>query len=208
MADPAPQAVGEVFPRVPAYAWAWLQRSRPVVTEAAQRLTGSAPGAGFVEDLRRRFATDAFTRDILIGVIADVAFGGRLPTHRPLGASWDRGLTWWAAAIAGTTPGEFEARTETQTTQATQRRLFDAEEPQAAASTEAGGAALMQPKAVAHLALQPADSVVSAERRMLIGTLRELLAGADGDQVPASAVRHLLATLESEAKGAAQHRGQ
>ncbi len=208
MADPAPQAVGEVFPRVPAYAWAWLQRSRPVVTEAAQRLTGSAPGAGFVEDLRRRFATDAFTRDILIGVIADVAFGGRLPTHRPLGASWDRGLTWWAAAIAGTTPGEFEARTETQ---ATQRRLFDAEEPQAAASMEAGGAALMQPRAVAHLALQPADSVVSVERRMLVAALRELLAGADGDQVPASAVRQLLAALESGPQAeqeAARRRGQ
>ncbi|MDQ3709764.1 MAG: hypothetical protein M3387_10775 [Actinomycetota bacterium] len=178
------------------------------MTEAAQRLTGSAPGAGFVEDLRRRFATDAFTRDILIGVIADVAFGGRLPTHRPLGASWDRGLTWWAAAIAGTTPGEFEARTETQ---ATQRRLFDAEEPQAAASMEAGGAALMQPKAVAHLALQPADSVVSVERRMLVAALRELLAGADGDQVPASAVRQLLAALESGPQAeqeAARRRGQ
>ncbi len=205
MADPAPQAVGKDFPRVPAYAWAWLQRSRPVVTEAAQRLTGSAPSASFVEDLRRRFATDAFTRDILVGVIADVAFGGRLPRRRPPGAPWDRGLTWWAAAIAGTTPGEFEARTATQ---ATQRRLFDAEEPQAAASSEAGGAPLVQSKVAAQVAAQPADSVVSAERRMLIGTLRELLAGADGDQVPASAVRHLLATLESEAKGAAQHRGQ
>ncbi|CAN5698449.1 hypothetical protein BH24ACT14_BH24ACT14_19370 [soil metagenome] len=205
MADPAPQAVGEEFPRVPAYAWAWLQRSRPVVTEAAQRLTGSAPAPGFVEDLRGRFPADAFIRDVLIGAIADVAFGGRLPTRRPLGASWDRGLTWWAAAIAGTTPGEFEARTATS---GTQRQLFDAEETRAAAPAESGSAVLMQPKAVAHLAGSPPDRVVSVERRMLVGALRDLLAGADGDQVPVSAVRQLLATLEAGVEGAAQRRGQ
>lgn len=188
MADPAPQAVGEEFPRVPAYAWAWLQRSRPVVIEAAQRLRGSAPAAGFVEDLRRRFPVDAFTRDVLIAVIADVAFGGRLPTRRPVGASWDRGLTWWAAAIAGTTPREFEARA---TTPATQRRLFDTEAIQADAAGEPGDPT-------------QSERIVSVERRMLVGALRELLTGADGDSVPASAVRHLLATLESPAQEATQ----
>lgn len=207
MADPAAQA-GEEFPRVPAYAWAWLQRSRPVVTEAAQRLTGSAPAPGFVEDLRARFPADAFIRDVLIGAIADVAFGGRLPTRRPFGASWDRGLTWWAAAIAGTTPGQFEAPTAAP---GTQRRLFDAEETHAAAPAQPGSPGLRQAEAVAHLAGPPPHKAVSVERRMLVAALRELLAGADGDQVPASAVRHLLATLESGMEGiqgAVQRRGQ
>jgi predicted O-methyltransferase YrrM len=98
------------FPRVPAYAWAWFQRSRPVITEAAQRLTGAPPGAAFVDELREAFDEDAFTRDVVIDVVADVAFSGRVPQRRPPGASWDRGLTWWAAALAGATPEEFDAR--------------------------------------------------------------------------------------------------
>ena len=98
--------------RPPQYAWSWLQRSRPVLNEAAFRLTGEAPHGRFVEDLAERFQEDAFTRDVLIGTIADVAFAGRVPARRPAGASWDRGLVWWAATLAGTTTAEFERSRE------------------------------------------------------------------------------------------------
>src|SRR3712207_7917472 len=52
-----PKPAGEPraeFPRVPAYAWSWLQRSRPVLAEAARRLTGGPPPPGFVDSLRER----------------------------------------------------------------------------------------------------------------------------------------------------------
>lgn len=171
---------GSGFPRVPAYAWSWLQRSRPVLVEAAQRLTGTPPGPGFVEALRVRFDTDPFTRDVVVGVVADVAFNGRVPTHRPPGASWDRGLTWWAAAIAGTTPAQFEARTAPAVTQ---RRLFGGEEDQ-------------QPPPARGPASGPRRRAPSAERRMLVQSLRELLRASDGDMIPAAGVRQLLATLD------------
>ena len=184
----AQHAARPAFPRVPAYAWSWLQRSRPVLTEAAERLTGGPPSAGFVDSLRERFETDVFTRDILIGVIADVAFGGRVPRYRPAGASWDRGLTWWAAAIAGTSAGEFEARTAQQ---ADQRRLFETEEDAVAASRRGPGPRRRR--------------TPSAERTMLVQALQQLLRSADGDMIPASAVRQLLATLdEGDIGGAGQ----
>lgn len=177
MAD-AQQAGSAAFPRVPAYAWSWLQRSRPVLVEAAQQLTGGAPSPGFVDSLRERFETDAFTRDILIGIIADVAFGGRVPRYRPAGASWDRGLTWWAAAIAGTSAGEFEARTAPD---GEQHQLFETGEEEGARPAAAPTRRRRGP---------------SAERLMLVQALRQLLRSADGDMVPASAVRQLLATLD------------
>ncbi|MDP8969859.1 MAG: hypothetical protein M3N52_05075, partial [Actinomycetota bacterium] len=127
----------EPFPRVPAYAWAWLQRSRPVLHEAARRLTGGPPSARFVADLRERFNRDPFTREILIGVITDVAFRGRVPERRPPGASWDRGLTWWAAVIAGATPSEFERRSRGQP--AGQRQLFAVEPDSAPAPARSPG---------------------------------------------------------------------
>ncbi|HWB71266.1 MAG TPA: hypothetical protein VG452_03545 [Egibacteraceae bacterium] len=169
----------EPFPRVPAYAWAWLQRSRPVLHEAARRLTGGPPSARFMADLRERFTQDPFTREVLIGVIADVAFRGRVPERRPPGASWDRGLTWWAAAIAGATPSEFERRSRAQP--AGQRQLFAVETDSAPGP-----------------ARSPGRRSGSPERVMLARALRELLAAAEGDQVPADAVRQLLTRLEPD----------
>ena len=167
------------FPRVPAYAWSWLQRSRPVLIEAAKRLTGGPPPPGFVDTLQERFANDAFTRDVVVGVIADVAFHGRIPRHRPAGVSWDRGLTWWGATIAGITPDQFEATTSP----VEQSRLFGVEEqpPRRPAPRSGGG----QPRRTA-----------AAERAALAGALRDLLRSADADSVPASAIRQLLSQLE------------
>lgn len=177
------------FPRVPAYAWAWLQRSRPVVAEAAERLTGEAPTAAFVEQLRQRAEVDVFTRDVLVGVIADVAFGGRLPQRRPSGVSWDRGLTWWAALIAGSTPAEFES---TATRSAEQGRLFGPDAGKEEQREEPRGGATG--RAPPHWR---ASSASASERRMVVAGLRELLASTEGDQVPVVAVRQLLAQLES-----------
>lgn len=179
------------FPRVPGYAWTWLQRSRPVVAEAARRLTGNAPSPGFVEDLRAAFDQDPFTRDVVVGVVADVAFGGRVPARRPRGASWDRGLTWWAAALAGVTPPEFEARSAVPV--ARQHRLFDGGE---AAGARAGGSAgTIARTARARVA---ADGPRSSERAALAAALRDLLTAGDGDQVPASAVRQLIQQLDAQ----------
>lgn len=164
------------FPRVPAYAWAWLQRSRPVLAEVALRLTGGPPPAGFVEQLQTRFADDAFTRDVVIGAIADVAFNGRIPRHRPAGASWDRGLSWWAAAIAGVTPHEFDAAVAP----VEQTRLFGVEEQPArtAGRRSASG------------------RTATGERAALIAALRDLLRTTQGDMVPSSAIAALLRQLE------------
>lgn len=109
--DPLP-AQPVPFRRVPAFAWSWLQRSRPVLAEAAQRLTGEPAGDGFVEWLRGEVEREPFAWDVLLHVVADVAFRGRVPDRRPPGATWDRGLTWWAATLAGATVREYEARGE------------------------------------------------------------------------------------------------
>ncbi|MPZ73422.1 MAG: hypothetical protein GEU74_09350 [Nitriliruptorales bacterium] len=165
------------FPRVPAYAWAWLQRSRPVLAEVSHRLTGDPPGTGFVDYLQERFPHDAFTRDIVVGVIADVAFNGRIPRHRPAGASWDRGLTWWAAAIAGVTPQEFDAASPP----VVQTRLFGVEEqPPSRPGRGAAGRRTPSP----------------SERAALVAALRDLVRTAQGDSVPVSAIRELLRQLE------------
>lgn len=109
------------FPPVPGYAWDWLQRSRPVLSAAAVRLTGGVPSAGFVDRLREDFATDAFTQQVLIDVVAEVAFAGRVPTANPAAATWDRGLRWWAAALAGVSPSVFDEPAPTMD----QGALFD-----------------------------------------------------------------------------------
>lgn len=104
-AEPAPDPVEP--PAVPAYAWHWLQRSRPVVERLADVLTGQLPRPGFVQAVRRSFAQDPLVREAVCSVIADVAFRGRVPTTRPPGASWDRGLVFWAATLAGRAPGDY-----------------------------------------------------------------------------------------------------
>ena len=106
-AEPAPRPPDAL--RVPRYAWDWLQRSRPVVERLAEVLTGQQPRAGFVHAVRRSYASDPLVRDAVHAVIAEVAFRGRVPPRRPRGASWDRGLTWWAAALVGCPPGEYSA---------------------------------------------------------------------------------------------------
>jgi hypothetical protein len=94
-------------PAVPGYAWDWLQRSRPVVERLADVLTGQPPRPGFVQAVRRSFGDDPLVRDAVCSVIADIAFRGRVPTARPAGVSWDRGLVWWAALLAGRSPDDY-----------------------------------------------------------------------------------------------------
>lgn len=171
------------LPRVPAYAWGWLQRSRPVLDEIARQLTGQPPTPEFLDSLRGQFAGDLFVQDVVIAAVADVAFGGRVPPRRPAGASWDRGLVWWAAALAGTTPAEFEARSGVPP--ATQRPLFDVRDDDPPAPPGPRPNAGVGPRR------PPAPG-----RAAMAAALRDLLASADGDQVPASAVRQLLAELE------------
>jgi hypothetical protein len=156
-------------PRVPGYAWDWLQRSRPVVEALAEVLTGQPPRSGFVQAVRRSFATDELVRDAVFSVVADAAFRGRVPTSRPPGASWDRGLVWWAATLAGRTVADYEDRDQ------------GVEQPRLFAEQAVGGP--------------------GAERRALIQALRELLVHSDGDQIPATAVRQLIAKLEEGARG-------
>jgi hypothetical protein len=150
---------------VPGYAWDWLQRSRPVVEALANLLTGRPPQAGFVQAVRRSFADDPLVRDAVHGVVADIAFNGRVPQSRPPGVSWDRGLVWWAATLAGRSVAEYEDV----------------------------GQAVDQPQ------LFPEATQAGAERRALVHELRELLVHSDGDQIPASAVRQLIARLEQRA---------
>jgi hypothetical protein len=174
--DSAAAATGERFPRVPAYAWSWLQRSRPVLVEVSKRLDGGLPGPGFVETLQERFAHDAFVRDVLISCIADVAFNGRIPRSRPPGVSWDRGLIWWAATLAGTTPDAFEATSPP----VVQSRLFGIEDP--------------PPRRRSPLSAPARRS--SSERTVVIAALTELLAAEQDGAVPAAAVRALLEQLK------------
>ncbi|HWH31741.1 MAG TPA: hypothetical protein VNU01_03620 [Egibacteraceae bacterium] len=165
---------------VPDYAWNWLQRSRDVVHEIAARLTGGAPAPGFMEGLRPQFTADQFVRDVVIGVVVDVAFGGRVPTRRPAGATWDRGLTWWAAACAGTTPAEFEQRSRPEPVP--QPRLFAEPEPPAPPAPEAGRRT-------------PARSR-PLDRARMAQALRALLTLEEDGRVPAAEIRALLREIE------------
>lgn len=167
--EPAPSA----FPRIPAYAWTWLQRTRPVVVELAARLTGGPPPTGFVELVRERVDSDPFTRDVVVATVADVAFNGRIPQRRPPGAAWDRGLVWWAAALAGVSPAEFEARS--------------------------AAPARPQPDLFAAPPASPAPArPAPATRAGLAAVLRQLLEAFDGQAVPASALQQLVEQLEAE----------
>lgn len=176
-----PEEPGRDVPRPPAHAWRWLQRSRPVLRTIAERLTGGPPTEGFVDELRRAFDTDPFTRTIVVDVIAEVAFGGRVPRQQPAGASWDRGLRWWAATLAGVDVAEFDG----PATAVAQPDLFN---PDAVGSP---------PRAEALIAAARRHVPrTTPERLALARTLRELLSASGGDQVPASAVRQLIADLE------------
>ena len=170
-AEPAPRSPDAR--EVPGYAWDWLQRSRPVVERLADVLTGQRPRAGFVDAVRRSYTEDPLVRDAVHSVVSDAAFRGRVPARRPPGASWDRGLVWWAATIAGRAPDEYAERA----VEVEQPALF--------------GEALPTP---------------SSERVALIGALRDLLAHRTGDQVPAAAVRQLIAHLERDSEAGGQSR--
>jgi hypothetical protein len=178
--------------RVPGYAWAWLQRSRPVLAEAALRLTGAGPSPDFIEQLRADFPRDAFTREVLLGAIADVAFSGRIPQRRLPGSSWDRGLTWWAAVLAGCSVAEFEARTHPLT--GSTPELFASNRGEHRAEQTDGGPSLGTPGGTSPA--EPPRALATPERAAAVRALRQLLAHAEGDTVPAHALRELLAAFE------------
>jgi len=176
-----------------------------VLAEVSRRLTGTSPAPGFLDELRRRFDGDPFTRHVVLEVIAEVAFAGRIPQTRPAGVSWDRGLTWWAALLAGTTPAAFDASLPGT---GVQRPLFGAEP---ARSDDAGRAPqrpdaagdarvrwLPRPDAGAEPAAGPAAGAVAGQRRALAAELRALLRAGNGRTVPADAVERLLAELTDD----------
>lgn len=159
-----PASASDRVPAVPRYAWDWVQRSRPIVDQLAEVLTGRPPRQGFVDALRRSFAEDPLVRDAVLSVIGDVAFRGRVPPRRPPGVSWDRGLVWWAAALVGRTPREYAAPP----------------------------APVDQPT----LFTDATSGAAGSERTALTAALRDLLAHHTGDQVPAAAIRQLIAQLD------------
>lgn len=162
-AESVPEPVD--VPRPPAYAWDWLQRSRPVVERLARVLTGRPAGRDLVVAVRRSFATDPLVRDAVLRTVSEVAFRDRVPRRRPPGASWDRGLVWWAATLVGSTPTEYDRGGRTAVEQPP---LFGDEPP----------------------------TPPTVERRVVVAALRGLLAEAVGDQIPAAAVRQLVAHLD------------
>lgn len=186
MGPPQPQDV----PRPPPYAWDWLQRSRPVLQALADRLTGRPGTHGFVDDVRAAFDDDPFVRAVVIDTIADVAFSGRVPDRRPAGVTWDRGLSWWAATLAGTTRREFETGGRDRPRQPD---LFGQE-------SVGPGPGRPSPDAGGHVGGRVAprrSAVATLERRRLAEALRALLERSAGDSVPAGAIRQLIHDLES-----------
>lgn len=190
-------------PQPPSYAWDWLQRSRPVVHALSQRLTGGPPSPGFVDELRAAFADDPFVHAVVIDTVAETAFAGRVPPHRPAGVQWDRGLSWWAATLAGVSRREFERGTPVGGRQAA---LFGSSGASDTAVEPDGGPVSPQSTGPASAA-QPDEAsaplrpspVVTLERRRVANALRSLLETTGGRDVPAAAVRQLLHDLESSA---------
>lgn len=170
---------------MPTHAWTWLQRSRSVLAEIAGQLYGDGVDGQVLDRVKADYAADPFVQDVVARVVCDVAFNGRVPQRRPAGARWDRGLTWWAAHLAGVTPKEFEARSSG--TEPPQPALFGAppQPPPAPAAT---------PDPV-----PGRRPLVSVERRAMIQALKDILAAGDGERVPADAVRALLRSLEEDA---------
>lgn len=185
MGLPDPAAPRDV--RVPAHAWTWLQRSRPVLAEISHQLYGQVPDAEVLTRLRSDFAGDRLVQDVVAGVVCAVAFGGRVPTHRPAASRWDRGLVWWAAFAAGVPVTAFEAAPDPVPAQAP---LFGAANPVERAVADAAVAAPPAPPST-----PPRPRVVS--RAAVVAALQDLLASGDGTQVPAAAIRQLLAQVEA-----------
>lgn len=188
-------------PRPPPYAWDWLQRSRPVLQALSQRLTGQAPSPGFVDELRDAFAEDPFVYAVVVDTIADVAFGGRVPRHRPPGVAWDRGLSWWAATLAGTTRREFERPGPAFGEQV---ELFPTDEhgarqaPQGRSGPHAApGEHANDPAATGAAGSPRPSAVITLERRRLANALRALLDSSGGKDIPAEAVRRLIHDLDA-----------
>lgn len=181
-AQPSPSPSAR--PRVPAHAWTWLQRSRSVLAEIANQLYGSTGDGQVLERLKEDYARDPFVQDLVARVVCDVAFNGRVPERRPAGARWDRGLTWWAAHLAGVSPREFEERSTPPSPP--QERLF--------------GPQPSPPRPRPDQTPRPTRRrpLASVERRAMIQALRDILASGDGDTVPADAVRALLQSLEGD----------
>lgn len=183
MSDRPASSLPAPFPRVPGYAWSWLQRSRPVLEEVALRLSGGPPTPSFLEELRTQLPSDPFVQGVVMAAVADVAFHGRLPARRPAGTAWDRGLTWWAATICGTTAEEFESRSGSAP--ARQQPLFGPD-PSDRPTRSVGG------QAVATVPRLTADT----GRQALAVVLRQLLDAAEGGHIPIGAVHQLLAEVE------------
>lgn len=167
---------------MPTHAWQWLQRSRPVLTELVSQLYGSGTDGPVLERLKSDYAEDPFVQDLAARVVCDVAFNGRVPDRRPAGARWDRGLTWWAAHLAGVSVKDFDARSTPS--EPPQERLFGTPAPTTRPAP-----------APAPTRRRP---LVSVERRAMIQALKDILAAGDGERVPADAVRALLESLEGE----------
>jgi hypothetical protein len=171
---------------VPASAWSWLQRSRAALHEIAARLYADAPPANLIEELRRLVPVDEFVRGVVLDAICEQVFRGRPPDRRPQGASWDRGLVWWAATLNGVTTSVFEARSLEAAPSVVQPPLFG---PQPALPAPAPAPVQAPPR--------PPWRSGAGEREWLARALRALLAEADEGQIPASAVRGLLRQLEA-----------
>lgn len=182
-------------PRPPAYAWSWLQRSRPVLTALATRLTGRAPDQTFVDEVRAAFEEDPFVRAVVLDTIAEVAFAGRVPGHRPAGVMWDRGLSWWAATLAGTSLRDFE--TSPAGDRVRQPDLFGRQEAGGAAVAPQEPGTRPMPGTVGRADDVRPSAAVALERRRLAEALRRLLHDAVGGDVPSGAVRQLIHDLET-----------
>ncbi|CAN5763809.1 hypothetical protein BH24ACT15_BH24ACT15_08670 [soil metagenome] len=169
--------------RVPAHAWDWLQRSRSVLSEIGQQLYGSEGDQSVLENLKRDYADDPFVQDLVARVVCDVAFNGRVLDRRPAGTRWDRGLTWWAAHLAGVTPQDFEDRSRGTTPP--QQVLFGPAPANAPPPSPQSQSTRRKP-------------LVSIERRAMVQALRDLLAAGDGNSVPAAAVRALIQQLQGD----------
>lgn len=187
--------------RPPPYAWDWLQRSRPVLQALAERLTGRPVTQALVDDVRAAFDEDPFVRAVVMDTIADVAFSGRVPRHRPAGVTWDRGLSWWAATLAGVSRRDFETSGGT----ATQQPPLFADGAGARTATggaESGsgagsGATPTRPPHTGTAFAARTSAVAVLERRRLADALRQLADRSTGGHIPVEAVRQLIDDLES-----------
>jgi hypothetical protein len=101
----------------PAYAWDWFARQRLLWREARSRLTAVATPAAsryhavdtraeVIALLRSDYGRDPIVRDVVHGVVADVAFLGRTTGRfADLGVSnAPRGMRWWWSVLTGEEP--------------------------------------------------------------------------------------------------------